>query len=123
MIAARSVKQRVVTTASAHCEAIALADMLKYCDHVHNVLSFVGIHSHIVAHQDNQSTIKLVQDGVRNTGRSRHIGMGINATKEHILTHAIKVEYTPTAAMVADLLTKPLGGAILRKHRDAVVSV
>ena len=81
-----------------------------------------GVPVRIVQHQDNMSTMQLARTGVRNSGKSRHMGVRINHVRDNILEHDIELVFTPTKEMIADILTKPLGGSIFRALRDALVA-
>ena len=45
----------------------------------------------------------------------------INYVKDLISTAEIEVRYLNTNEMSADMLTKPLGGSLFRKHRDTLM--
>jgi hypothetical protein len=56
--------------------------------------------------QDNQATILVIQRGQTFKGRSKHIDVRYFYIKELIDAGVIRVEYCPTALMLADALSK-----------------
>eukprot|EP00873_Tetraselmis_striata_P042412 jgi/Tetstr1/462676/TSEL_007642.t1 len=61
-----------------------------------------------VIFEDNQSCIALTRNPMTH-GRSKHIAIKYHFTREKVLSGEVAIEYCPTAQMVADALTKPLG--------------
>jgi hypothetical protein len=70
-----------------------------------------------VVFQDNKSTIFLANKGRSTSERSRHINIRHFFVAHYIESMEIKLEYLPTAEMIADILTKPLHGALFTKLR------
>ena len=58
--------------------------------------------------EDNQSCIAWVYDD-GSTKRAKHIALKYHYSKDMAAKGEIKVEYCPTADMIADIMTKPLG--------------
>jgi hypothetical protein len=56
---------------------------------------------------DNQSIISLVKNAVFHN-RTKHIAIHYHFMREKVNTGEIELEYIPTNAQVADVLTKPL---------------
>jgi hypothetical protein len=71
--------------------------------------------------QDNQSTIKLIENGRPTSELSRHIRIGFFWLHDLLARKIIKLVYCPTENMIADLLTKPLQGSLFRTKRDRVM--
>ena len=71
-------------------------------------------------YQDNMSTIALVKNGKWNSDRTRHIGIRFFFVADRVASKEIKIEYMPTGETLADILTKPLQGALelFKKLRD-----
>ena len=59
-------------------------------------------------HEDNQGCIALLTCS-RDQQRTKHIDVRYHYTRELVHNGTIAVVHCPTARMVADLLTKPLG--------------
>jgi hypothetical protein len=53
--------------------------------------------------------------------KTKHIGLKWHFLKDHAEHGAIKSRYLFTDQMVADLLTKPLVGLALTRHRSAIM--
>lgn len=75
--------------------------------------------STITVFQDNQSIIKLVENG--RPQLSRHIRIGYFWLHDLILKKSIKLVYCPTEVMIADIMTKPLQGSLFRTMRDRIM--
>ena len=72
--------------------------------------------------QDNQSTIKLLENGKRSsTQRTRAVEIRYFFLTDVIQKGLIKVEYCPTDEMVADVFTKPLQGKKFREFKARVM--
>ena len=75
-----------------------------------------------VVYQDNMSTISLVKNGKSNSYKTRHIAIRFFFVSDRVASKEIKIEYMPTGEMLADILTKPLQGAIFIKLRDRLLN-
>jgi len=61
--------------------------------------------------QDNQSAIRLEQNGRASAGqKSRHIDIRYFFIKDRVKTEGISIVHCPTDEMLADFFTKPLQG-------------
>ena len=70
--------------------------------------------SNNLLHQDNQSSIKLEQNGKASSGkRTRHIEIRYYFVTDRIAGGDLRVDYCPTENMLADFFTKPLQGIFL----------
>jgi hypothetical protein len=72
--------------------------------------------THLV-YQDNQPTIKIVTDAGSNL-RSKYMKVRAAYVAERLGTGEVAIKYIPTSKMVADLLTKPLGGDLFHRHAN-----
>jgi kynurenine formamidase len=70
--------------------------------------------------EDNQSCIAYSQNALVSE-KTKHIDMKYHFVKDHVQLGTIKLRYLPTGDMVADMLTKPLPGPALVKHRSAIL--
>jgi hypothetical protein len=75
-----------------------------------------------VASQDNQSTITLVTKG-GGKYRNAHLRVRQCRLKEMISENKIRVIYLCTGNMIADILTKPLQGALFVALESKLLSV
>ena len=65
-----------------------------------------------VIYRDNTSSMKLEENGKASSGkRTRHFNIKYFYITDLIQRNEVKIEYCPTADMVADYMTKPLVGA------------
>jgi hypothetical protein len=122
-------KQRLVTLNSTEAELVALSDYIEEGELVEGLLADLGIlmmedfvtETHVV-YQDNQSTIKIVMNGGKE-GKQRSKYMKVRAAYvyERLCTTELMIEYLHTSKMVADLLTKPLGGELFHRHAQTAL--
>ena len=61
-------------------------------------------------HEDNQSAITITNGGARYSARTRHFGVRHFFARELVEQGQIRLTYCQTAEMLADILTKALGG-------------
>jgi hypothetical protein len=83
-----------------------------------------GYRESTIMNQDNQSTIRLADNGKASSGRgTRHINIRYFFITDRIARKEVAIQYCPTKQMVADYFTKPLQGALFYKFRDQIMSV
>ena len=113
-VMAKSTKQKLVTRHSTESELVALTDMVY---EVQNVQDFMQEQGYPVGapilHQDNTSTIHLATKGGGNF-RTKHLRARTNYIREQVSDGHLAIAYCPTGRMIADVLTKPLRGILLR---------
>jgi hypothetical protein len=124
-------KQKLVTKSSTEAELVVLSDYLMEGELIKEFLMDMGTmmdedlvtNVHLVF-QDNQSAIALVKGDGGNM-RSKYMKVRREYVKERLGTGEVEIEFKPTGQMIADVLTKPLGGeqyhilveTLLGKHR------
>ena len=69
---------------------------------------------------DNQSTIKLIQNGVINK-RSKHIDVRYKFITERIKSEKIEIKYCPTEKQLADVFTKALNKVKFKQLVDSIM--
>lgn len=117
---ARSGKQKIVTKSSTEAELVAVSDE---CSTVIGVRNFICSQGHselgpVLLHQDNRSTMSIIGTG-KFTGRNtKHVNVRYFFIKDRVNGGDVELRYLTTEDMIADALTKPLQGALFRKHRD-----
>ena len=75
-------------------------------------------------HQDNQSLIKLEQNGKSSSGkRTRHIAIRYYFVTDIIAGGDLQVDYCPTEKMLADFYAKPLQGKLFRVFRSMIMNI
>lgn len=113
-------KQRTVALSSNEAEYMALSEATKEALHLQGIMSNTKMSNGCTTiHNDNQGAQELV----RNTGyhpRTKHIDVRHHFIRESYAKERIKLEYTPTEEMPADMLTKGLTGT---KHRDCLLTL
>ena len=120
-----SKKQKLNTKSSTKSDLVRVDD---YMPMIIWVKYFLEAQGHIVGnnllHQDNQSTIKLEQNGKASSGkRIRHIAIRYYFVTNRIVGGDIRVDYCPTEKMPADFFTKPLQGKLFRMFRSMIMNI
>lgn len=118
----RSTKQKMNTRSSTESEILAVYDNIPYLLELKIFLEEIGSkETHTSVYQDNQSTIKLIENGHGTNGRTKHMNAKIYYLKDNIDNGNIKLEYLSTNNMVADILTKPIVGSKFKELRDILM--
>ena len=114
-----STKQKINSKSTAEAELIGLSDQsgttLMYRDFAAHQGYKLGA---IKIYQDNKSTIALINKGHSTSQRTRHINIKYFYLKDRITENEIKVEYIESKKMLADILTKPLQGALFEELKN-----
>ena len=114
----KSGKQKIVTRLSTESELVGISDALSQILWTREFLLAAGIQlGPAIVFQDNQSTIFLGDKGRSTSERSRHIKIRYFFVHYYIESKEVELRYLPTSEMVADILTKPLHGALFQKFR------
>jgi len=120
---AKSGIQRLNTTSSAESELVALSDSAGQVLWTRQFLEHQGYTvGPATVYEDNQSAIKLVENGRSNSSRTRHIAIRYFFLSDRVASGEIRVEYLNTSDMIADILTKPLQGALFRRLRGLLLN-
>lgn len=102
-------KQPIVATSSTEAEYIAAADCCKEILYLKSLLEELLTEKvNVNIKVDNQSAIKLIQNGVINR-KSKHIDVKYHFIHEKLKDKIITVDYCQTDKQIADLFTKPFG--------------
>ena len=102
---------------------MAQAELLRSVTHLKYFLEEIGFPEQkgIVLYQDNKSAMIMGETG--HGGRqSRHIHKDQFAVMEFHNDGIIRLEHLPTDIMVADILTKPLNGGLLRHMTGKILN-
>jgi hypothetical protein len=73
-------------------------------------------------HQDNQSTIRLIQNNKPTSQRKKNIDIRYFFLRDRTESKDLAVVYTPTQDMVADILTKPMQGHQFNQLRASLLN-
>jgi len=115
-----SIKQRCVATSTTESEYISLSEASKQGQWIRALLrelqraQYLGTDLSAPIFSDNQGCIALARDPVAHS-RTKHIDVRYHYIRELVAFNKVTVEYIPTEEMVADMLTKPLSLAGLRR--------
>ena len=103
-------KQSVVATSSFESEYLSLAEGIKACLYIRNLLSeIVEIEAPIQLYVDNQAAKAFAEgDGCNN--RTKHVDIRLHYVRDYISKNLFHINYVKSADNVADLLTKVLSG-------------
>jgi len=75
-------------------------------------------------YQDNQSAMKLEQNGKRSsTKNTRHMEIRYFFITDNIARNKLSIEYCPTDIMLGDYFTKPQQGSRMRKSRVSILNL
>ena len=73
--------------------------------------------------EDNMSCITMLQKEPRSFhSKSRHVRVKWAFFRQEYAKRTLVLRYCPTEEMVADLLTKPLGGKAHNQHTQAILN-
>jgi hypothetical protein len=111
-------KQKIVTKNSTEAELVALSDLLLEGELIERFIIELGrlmeedfvkdIH---LIHQDNKSTMTMVISG-GGKPRTKYMQVHEEYVTERLQSGEVVLKYVNTKNMLADLLTKPLGGEL-----------
>ena len=122
-IMSKSSKQKLNTKSSTEAELVGASD---YTPNAIWAAKFLDAQGYTLTsntlHQDNQSAMRLEQNGRRSCGKqSRHIDIRYFYLKDLIQRGEIVLKYCPTENMVADFFTKPLQGNLFTKLKAVIM--
>ena len=105
-------KQKIVTKSSTESEIVAVDEFLPYalwllalCDELE-----LDIPHPIIVHQDNQSGVRIMEQGHGNFKRTKHFISKYHWIKQYVDNGTIIFHYLSTDKMIADLFTKQIVG-------------
>jgi hypothetical protein len=109
VISWQSQKQSIIVLSSTKAEYIAVATATKELIWLQAIIQELGYSLHLPStiFCDNQSCIAL-SENPKFHDRSKHIDIRFHFLQEKVQTKILKLEYTSTSTMWANILTKPL---------------
>lgn len=126
-VQATSQKQKLVTRSSTESELQALYTALPDVIWLRYLLDELGypLSTPTVAYQDNKSTIIIANATTKlsSKSRSKYFNIRYHYVNDVVKQRVITIEYLPTDQMIADILTKPLTGAIFIALCQALLSL
>jgi hypothetical protein len=112
MIGWRANKQATVTTSTTEAELLALSQTAKEAMYVGRLIKELGVRlddHHIRVECDNTNTIRIVTDEISQLKTNlRHVDIHNHWLRQEVQNGTITVQYTKSAEMIADGLTKAL---------------
>ena len=119
----KSSSQKINTKSSTESEIVALSDNSSQVIWTRNFLISQGYEvAPAKIYQDNTSTMSLVKNGKSNSERTKHISTRFYFIKDRVDNLEIKIEHMRTTEMIADILTKPVTGALFIKLRSLLMN-
>ena len=118
-----STKQKLNTRSSTESELVGVDDMMPSILWTRYFLKAQGykVNDNIVF-QDNKSTMLLERNGKASSSkRTKHINVRYFFITDRISKGEVRVEWCPTAEMVANFMTKPLQGSTFKRFRDLIM--
>ena len=112
--------QRCVTLSSTEAEYVALAECLKEVLFVRQILEFLRPdvdYGATTLFEDNEGAVQLAINPLSST-RTKHIDVRYHFIRDKVREGKVDVRHIPSEDQRADILTKPLGVELFRKHRD-----
>lgn len=109
----KSRKQNCIAVSSCEAEYMALFEGARDIVWLRNLLCEFGYcpgHSPTVMFHDNQGSISWASEG--NFRRAKHVSLRYQFTNSLVEGGLVEIKYTPSNENLADLLTKPLRGAL-----------
>jgi hypothetical protein len=113
-------KQKIATKSSTEAELVGLTDVLCEVERSNEYMREQGINLNVpIVYQDNMSTITLVTNENSGNVRTRHLSARrAIAYESSSVLKTVSIRYVRTADMLADVLTKPLGGRLFYKFAE-----
>ena len=114
-------KQTAVALSTTEAEYVALAETVREIIWLRRILLKLGFPQMdpTVVKEDNQACISWVT-GDASSERSKHIELKNHYSKDMSEKKEVTFKYCPTDKMLADILTKPLGGNKFEELRSAI---
>ena len=105
-----SKKQSTVATSTMEAEYIGTTECTKNVLWIRNILQEIfNFNKPIKIYTDNLSSKTTIENGQLNS-KLKHINIKFYFNQDHIKNNRIKLEYTNTENMLADVLTKNVNG-------------
>ena len=122
-VISQSLKQKVNSRSSTEAELIGVNDMIAKVVWTTNFAKMQGLRpGRSTLYQDNEASIVLETKGIAFAGkRMKHLNIKYFFIKDLVDRGDPKVEWCPTAAMVADFMTKPLQGKLFQEFRRRIL--
>ena len=122
VVVTKSSKQSLTTRSTPESELVALSDGAALVMGCKNFLLSVGVTIPVVRMmEDNKTAIDYINYGGPIHARTRYIGVKFYFAKQYIDAGDMVMVYCPTEEMIADVMTKPVMGALFLTLRNELV--
>jgi hypothetical protein len=124
-VMAMSRKQKLNTRSSTEAELVGVDDAMTMILWTKLFLEAQGYRiDKNVLYQDNKSTILLAKNGKASSSkRTRALNIRYFFVTDQVEKGNLEIEYCPTGEMLADMLTKPLTGALFLKFKKQLMGM
>ena len=124
LISCKGGRIKTVVRSSTEAEISGVNEIVSELLWCRDVLEELGYEQHkIPISEDNQSCITMLQKEPRSFhSKSRHVRVKWAFFRQEFMKRTLFLRYCPTEKMVADLLTKPLGGKAHNLHSAVIFS-
>jgi hypothetical protein len=119
-----SLKQKVVSRSSTEAELVALDNSVLHLKWFSQIMEFLGYPQRPArVYQDNKNVIYVCEAGNSGSGKMKHMAIRYYFIHNEIADGLLSLHYIPTKEMVADMLTKPLDGALFVSLRNRLMNI
>ena len=119
-ICAYSRKQQLLGKSSAEAELIAISDFIPVISCCRDVIIFITDCDVVpLIMEDNAAVIGLLTQDYH--AKQRHITVRYEYIKKSVKNKDLKIQYLNTKEIIADILTKPLGGELFSRLRSQLL--
>ena len=119
----RSNMQHINTMSSSESELVGISDSLPQVLWTRYYLESHGFKiPPAIMYEDNMSAMHLAKNGRSNSSRTRHIAIRYFFITDRIRSGEVELHYVNTRDQIADILTKPLQGQLVRRLRQLLLN-
>ena len=124
LICTKGGRVKTVVRSSTEAEITAVNEVVSDLLWCRDILEELGyLQKAMPIREDNQSCITMLQQEPRNfQSKSKHVRVKWAFFRQEYAKRTLYLKYCPTSDMVADLLTKPLGGKSHNRHSTKLFS-
>ncbi|POM59445.1 polyprotein [Phytophthora palmivora] len=115
----KSRKQRIVTDDTCCAEFVAASECATMIIWTHNLCKVMNLDRHRpkILYQDNLAAITVLT-GIKGNYKTKSVDLKYHKVRDYHERGVFKVCYCPSADMLADIFTKPLGPTLFKKFRQ-----
>jgi transposase InsO family protein len=119
-----SKKQRVVALSTCEAELYAESAAIQEVLWLRGLMEELGLHIQTgsIVYGDNQSTLAVSENGIKNGERTKHVDVKYHFVTETVERGAIKLRWIPTTQQQADIFTKALAAPVFELLRKQIMT-